>query len=119
MISTCSALVAVHFGLLVALALPSWSFKVVPEFFFAVSMIFFAASYFAREKTFGPDAPDEIRAAHYDWLKAKATWHKWGFALFFCGLLAMAITTLIGGQSVNLFEVLGIKDQISVEPFIK
>jgi hypothetical protein len=96
MITTCAGLIVIDFGLLFAFSTPSLSLRVVPQFFFAISALFFSFSYFPRGQEIQFEAPDEIKNAYTTLTNAKIQWHRYGFTLFFIGLLAMAITSLIG-----------------------
>jgi hypothetical protein len=99
MITTCASLIVVNFGLLLAFEVHSFSIKVAPQFFLAVSAALFAISFFPITKRVNLQSPDSIENAYNTWMKWKLKCNRAGFFLFIVGLLAMAVTSMTGETS--------------------
>ena len=92
MITTCSGLIIIEFGLL--LSFPSHHIQVTPQFFFVVSAAIFIVSYFPIKKNLNLFSTKSIKESYQHWLRWKLIWHYAGFGFFVAGLLALAITSL-------------------------
>ena len=95
MITTCASLIVVNFGLLLAFEVQSFSIRVAPQFFFAISAGLFAVSFFPVTRKINLQSPDSIENSYDIWMKWKLNWNRAGFCMLIVGLLAMAVTTMI------------------------
>ncbi|MFY9565940.1 MAG: hypothetical protein WAQ29_06295 [Nitrososphaeraceae archaeon] len=95
MVTTCSSLIIIDFGLLLAFNTSGISFKVAPAFFFVVAAALFVLSYFPLSKDYNLQVPKDIKSAYDYWRKWKLRWNRIGFGFFLAGLLAVALTSLI------------------------
>jgi hypothetical protein len=96
MITTCASLIVIHFGLLLGLEVHDLSVKVTPEFFFVIAAALFAFSLYPIARSINLQSPDSIKNAYDIWIKWRLLGHRIAFGFFIAGLLALAITAMIG-----------------------
>ena len=93
MITTAASLLAVDFAVLV-FASKIGTINVSPQFFFALSALFFIVSLFPRSYTVNPWTPDKTKATYSLMLKHKYRFHLVGFLFFFMALILVAASSL-------------------------
>jgi hypothetical protein len=95
MLTTIAALIAVDFGLLLALKNPPLTFKFLPQVFLAISAAFFGISYFPKKLDIVMESPTNILEKYNAWRDHKIYWHKLAYSIFIIGLFAIALTYVI------------------------
>lgn len=94
MITTCASLITVNFGLLLAFPAQSTIIKVSPQFFLAISALFFALSLSPKLEKLNLASPGSIERVYNKSMKWRLKLHYIGFGFFVAGLFAVAITSL-------------------------
>jgi len=94
MITTAASLLAIDFAVLVFKSRAT-AINVSPQFFFALSTLFFIISLFPRHYLVNPWTPDETKTLYREILDHKYNFHKIGFAFFFIALILVALTSLV------------------------
>jgi hypothetical protein len=95
MITTCASLIAVNFGLVLAFSAQSSLIKVSPQFFLAISALFFALSFSPKLEKLNLASPGSIERVYNISMEWRLKLHYVGFGFFIAGLFAAAITSLI------------------------
>jgi hypothetical protein len=95
MITTCASLITVNFGLMLAFSAQSTLIKVSPQFFLAISALFFALSLSPKLEKLNLASPGSIERVYNKGMKWRLKLHYVGFGFFIAGLFAVAITSLI------------------------
>ncbi len=93
-----TGLLTVHFGVLIGFNVSGLNFKLVPEFFFILSVLLFTLSYFPRKGQFNLQDSNSIRDSYYLWLDYKIKLHKLGFVMLIIGLVQMTVTVMISNN---------------------
>jgi hypothetical protein len=105
LITTIAGLMAINFGIIIAFDITNLLVRLVPNFFLSLSVLFFAASYFPKTVTVYLDAPKTILEAYNESVQRKSLCQKFGFAIFFMGLLSIAVTSTISWKATPDPEV--------------
>jgi hypothetical protein len=95
MITTCASLVTVNFGLILAFSIQSTVINVSPQFFLAISALFFALSLSPKLEKLNFASPGSIERVYNKSMNWRLKLHYMGFGFFIAGLFAAAITSLI------------------------
>jgi hypothetical protein len=93
MITTCASLLVADFAVLVITA-NIGIFSMSPQFFFAISSLFFMISLFPRKRTINPWTPDETKGLYEELTNTKYKYHKAGFLFFFLALVSIAFSSI-------------------------
>jgi len=92
MITTSASLLAADFAVLL-LTSKVGPITVTPQFFFAVSALFFMISLFPRRYKINPWKPDETRETYQEVVEFKYRFHFVGFSMFFLSLVLVATSS--------------------------
>jgi hypothetical protein len=68
-------------------------------FFFVVAAALFAFSLYPIAQSINLQSPGSIKDVYSTWIKWRLVAHRIAFGFFIAGLLAMAITTMIGNST--------------------